>query len=40
MGWKRELVVAITLVMVMASARAVGAQEFELAMVIKETTNP
>ena len=26
--------------MLMASARAVGAQDFELAMVIKETTNP
>ena len=39
MGCKRELVVAITLAM-LASARAVGAQDFELAMVIKETTNP
>ena len=39
-GLERELVVAITLVM-LVSARAVGAQDdFELAMVIKSTTNP
>ena len=39
MGCKRGLAVAITLAM-LASASAVGAQDFELAMVIKETTNP
>src|SRR5262245_43817722 len=39
MGCKRRLAVAITLAM-LASASAVGAQDFELAMVIKETTNP
>jgi rhamnose transport system substrate-binding protein len=40
MGCKRAPFVAITLVMLMAAARAVDAQDFELAMVIKETTNP
>ena len=40
MSRKRGLIVAIALAMLMVSSRAVEAQDFELAMVIKETTNP
>jgi rhamnose transport system substrate-binding protein len=40
MGRKRGLIVALGVAMLLAGSRVGGAQEFELAMVIKETTNP
>lgn len=40
MSRKRELVLAITCALLMITSRVAGSQEFELAMVIKETTNP
>ena len=40
MQWHRELSVVITLAAVAIATPVIAADDFELAMVIKETTNP